>query len=120
VTPLCLCQSVIGLCEVWYMTPFVLWCDAIAVADLSRQVRLDLLRIAFPGLLKWASIRIPCSSELLSQLQVFGNPCSRLKFGGAVENLFGFIRLACHDDHSWDGVRGAVAKGSLSKIRASK
>jgi hypothetical protein len=58
--------ALLCLCEVEYTTPLALLWYAIAVDDLSRQFRLDLLRIAFRIPVKWAS------SELLSQLQVLG------------------------------------------------
>jgi hypothetical protein len=31
-----------------------------------------------------------------------------------MENLFGLVRLACHENHTWDSFRSAVAKDSLA------
>jgi hypothetical protein len=54
------------------MIPFTLRNCALAVANLGRQTRLDVLSIAFRIFTEWASVRIPVSGALPSLLQMLG------------------------------------------------
>jgi hypothetical protein len=49
-------QSAISLSEIEYLTPFVLWYVVVAVSDLTRKVRLNLLEIVFRIFTKWYQI----------------------------------------------------------------
>jgi hypothetical protein len=126
------------------MTAFTLWYCAIAVGHLSRESRLDLLRIVYWIFTNLTLVRISAVVGFLFRLQVFGidekpsvffveirdlvGSLNTIVFVSRVireyddvtlnrlgthpvENLFGMIRLACHENHPWDRFRSEVAKG---------
>jgi hypothetical protein len=43
------------MCEIAYMVPFVFWYSAVAVSELTRELRLSLLAVAFCVFLKWCN-----------------------------------------------------------------
>jgi hypothetical protein len=46
-------ESEINFSEIEYLTPFVLWYAVVAISNLSRAVRLDLLQIVFRVFARW-------------------------------------------------------------------
>jgi hypothetical protein len=129
-------QSEVKMREIEYLTPFVLWYAAVAIGELRRELRLELLEIVFIIFRKWLIVgrgvfpsrRGPKLVVEILNLKRYLNSVIFLyhvirdydnvelnRIGThPVENFFGLIRVSCHENHSWDRFLSAAAKGVLS------
>jgi hypothetical protein len=123
------------LVNAFYLLPFVFWYAAISIQGLEWDTRLGLLKMAFHIFVDWYQRYHRCTKRNLNGCKFFVE-ISDLKRHiittlfpyhptgqrtsiaynrvgtHSIENLFGYVRINSHFDHTWSKLLLAVARSN--------